>query len=77
MSLGAGALKVEGPIAQKRSLALEVTMATKQAPTTPRKPPTQMLGGRRDRENGSRGTSKTPNTPSTASPSMKTINKHT
>ena len=34
MSLGAGALKVEGPIAQKGSLALEVAMATKQAPTT-------------------------------------------
>ena len=28
MSLGVGALKVEGPIAQKGSLALEVTMAT-------------------------------------------------
>ena len=34
MSLGAGALKVEGPTAQKGSLALEVTMATKRAPTT-------------------------------------------
>ena len=34
MSLGAGALKVEGPIARKGSLALEVTMATKRAPTT-------------------------------------------
>ena len=34
MSLGAGASKVEGPIAQKESLALEVTMATKRAPTT-------------------------------------------
>ena len=34
MSLGAGAFKVEGPIAQKGSLALEVTMATKRAPTT-------------------------------------------
>ena len=34
MSLGAGASKVEGPIAQKGSLALEVTMATKRAPTT-------------------------------------------
>ena len=34
MSLGAGALKVEGPIAQKGSLALEVTMATKRALTT-------------------------------------------
>ena len=32
-SLGAGALKVEGPIAQKGSIALEVTMATKPAPT--------------------------------------------
>ena len=28
MSLGAGALKVEGPIEQKGSIALEVTMAT-------------------------------------------------
>ena len=34
MSLGAGALKVEGPIAQKGNIALEVTMATKWAPTT-------------------------------------------
>ena len=34
MSLGVGASKVEGPIAQKGSLALEVTMATKRAPTT-------------------------------------------
>ena len=34
MSLGAGALKVERPIAQKGSLALEVTMANKRAPTT-------------------------------------------
>ena len=34
MSLRAGALKVEGPIAQKGSLASEVTMATKRAPTT-------------------------------------------
>ena len=34
MSLGAGALKVEGPIAQNGSVALEVTMATKRAPTT-------------------------------------------
>ena len=33
-TLGAGALKVEGPIVQKRSIALEVTMATRQAPTT-------------------------------------------
>ena len=33
MSLGAGALKVEGPIAQNGSIALEVTMATKRAPT--------------------------------------------
>ena len=37
MSLGAGALKVEEPIAQKGSLALEVTMATKRAPTTQKK----------------------------------------
>ena len=37
MSLGASALKVEEPIAQKGSLALEVTMATKRAPTTPKK----------------------------------------
>ena len=34
MSLGAGAQKVEGPIAQKRSIALEVTMAPKRSPTT-------------------------------------------
>ena len=34
INLGAGALKVEGPIAQKGSLALEVTMATKRVPTT-------------------------------------------
>lgn len=32
--LGADAYKVEGPIAQKGSLALEVTMATRQVPTT-------------------------------------------
>ena len=31
MSLGAGALKVEGPIAQKGSLTLKITMATKRA----------------------------------------------
>ena len=30
MSSGVGALKVEGPIVQKGSIALEVTMATKQ-----------------------------------------------
>lgn len=29
MNLGAGALKVEGPIMQKESIALEVTMVTK------------------------------------------------
>ena len=34
MSLGAVALKVEGPIAQNGSITLEVTMATKRAPTT-------------------------------------------
>ena len=34
MSLGEDALKVEGPIAQKGSIALEVTMATKRVPTT-------------------------------------------
>ena len=34
MSLGADVLKVEGPIVQKGSIALEVTMATKWAPTT-------------------------------------------
>ena len=34
MSLGEGAQKVEGPIAQKGSVAVEVTMATKQTPTT-------------------------------------------
>ena len=38
MSLGAGALKVERPIVKKGSLALDVTMATKRAPTTPKKP---------------------------------------
>ena len=36
MSLGAGAEKVLGPIVQKGSIALEATMATKQAPTTQR-----------------------------------------
>jgi len=34
MSLGAGALNVKGPVAQKGSIALGVTMATKRAPTT-------------------------------------------
>ena len=34
MSCGAGALKVEGPVAQKGSNVLKVTMATKPAPTT-------------------------------------------
>ena len=34
MSLGAGAYKMEGPIAQKGNFALEVTMANKRAPTT-------------------------------------------
>ena len=34
MSLGAGALKVEGPVAQEGRIALEITMATKQVPTT-------------------------------------------
>ena len=34
MSLGAGALKVEAPVAQEGSSVLEVTMATKPAPTT-------------------------------------------
>ena len=33
-TLGADALKVEGPIVVKGTIALEVTMATKQAPTT-------------------------------------------
>ena len=33
-TLGAGALKVERPIVVKGTIALEVTMATKQAPTT-------------------------------------------
>ena len=32
--MGAGALKVEGPIVQNGSNTLEVTMATKRAPTT-------------------------------------------
>ena len=35
MSSGAGALKVEGPVAQEGSItSFEVTMATKRAPTT-------------------------------------------
>ena len=34
MSLGAGALNVKRPVAQKGSIALEETMATKRAPTT-------------------------------------------
>ena len=34
MSLGAGVLKMEGPVAQKGSISLEVIMATKPAPTT-------------------------------------------
>ena len=34
MSCGAGALKVEGPVAQKGGNVLKVTMATKPAPTT-------------------------------------------
>ena len=34
MNLGAGALKVEGPIVQKESIALEVTMVTKWVPIT-------------------------------------------
>ena len=34
MRLGVGALKVEGPIAQKGSSAFQVTMATKRAPTS-------------------------------------------
>ena len=70
MSLGAGALKVEGPIAQNGGIASEVTMATKRAPN-PKTPPTQVLGGRRDRENGCHGTSETPNIPSTRNPSPK------
>ena len=32
MHLGAGALKVEGPIVQKESIALEVTMASECQP---------------------------------------------
>ena len=38
MSLGAGALKVEGPRVQKGSIVLEVAMVTKQAPTTSKTP---------------------------------------
>ena len=34
MSLGAGALKVQGPIARKGTIASDVTMATKRASTT-------------------------------------------
>ena len=34
MRLGVGALKVEGPIAQKGSSAFQVTMAIKRAPTS-------------------------------------------
>ena len=34
MNLVAGALKVEGPIMQKESIALEVTMVTKWVPIT-------------------------------------------
>ena len=34
MSLGSGALNVKGPVAQKGSIALRVTMASKRAPTT-------------------------------------------
>ena len=42
MSLGAGALKVEGPIMQKGSIVLEVAMATKRAPPTLKTPLTQV-----------------------------------
>ena len=73
MSLGAGAEKVEGPIVQKRSVALEATMANQASANHPTKPPTAVLRGRRDRENWSHGTSKTP-TPQ--APSMKTTNMH-
>ena len=38
MSLGEGVLKVERPIAWKGSIALEVTMATKQMPNTLKTP---------------------------------------
>jgi len=34
MRLGAGALKVEGSVAQKLIIASEVSMVTKRAPTT-------------------------------------------
>lgn len=44
MSLGEGVLKVERPIALKGSIALEVTMATKQMPNTLKTPPTTVLG---------------------------------
>ena len=43
MSLGAGALKVEGPIAQNGSIALEVTMATKRAPTPKKEAPREWV----------------------------------
>ena len=48
MSLGEGVLKVERPIAWKGSIALEVTMATKQMPNTLKTPPTTVLGRQRD-----------------------------
>ena len=63
MSLGEGVLKVEGPIARKGSIALEVTMATKQMPNTLKTPLTTVLGHQRDCKNGCHGTYKTPTTP--------------
>ena len=44
MRLGVGALKVEGPIAQKGNIALEVTMATKRAPTSRHRPLKEFSG---------------------------------
>ena len=70
MSLGEGVLKVERPIALKGSIALEVTMATKQMPNTLKTPPITVLGRQRDCKNGCHGTYKTP-TPPIPSPSMK------
>lgn len=70
MNLGEGALKVEGPIAQKGSITLEVTVATKKMPTTLKTPLTPVLGRQRDSENGCHRTSETPTLP-IPSPSMK------
>lgn len=49
MNLGEGALKVQEPIARKGSITLEVTVATKQMPTTLKTSLTPVLGRQRDR----------------------------